>query len=187
MVTIIKLKQVITRLKQLDSSIAFIQETHLLGEDLLKLQRRWPGQVLASCFSSHSRGVMVLIHKSVPFQVNNTIVDTAGRYLVVQGTLLREDINLVNIYGPNDDNPSFFENLFLLITSLSGKVLMAGDFNCTLDPRLDRSSGLVTSHSQSRKKIQQFIKDLNLCDPWRTQNPNKMEYSCYYHLKPTLV
>ena len=92
---------------------------------------------------------------------------------------MREDINLVNIYGPNDDNPSFFENLFLLIASLSGKVLMAGDFNCTLDPRLDRSSGLVTSHSQSRKKIQQFIKDLNLCNPWRTQNPNKMEYSCY--------
>ena len=179
MVKIIKLKQVITRLKQLDSSIAFIQETHLLGEDLLKVRRRWPGQVLASCFSSHSRGVMVLIHKSVPFQVNNVVVDTAGRYLVVQGTLLREDINLVNIYAPNDDNPSFFENLFLLIASLSGKVLMAGDFNCTLDPRLDRSSGLVTSHSQSRKKIQQFIKDLNLCDPWRTQNPNQREYSCY--------
>ena len=31
MVKIIKLKQVITRFKQLDSSIAFIQETHLLG------------------------------------------------------------------------------------------------------------------------------------------------------------
>lgn len=92
---LIKLKQVITRLKQLESSIVFIQETHLLNDELLKVRRRWPGQVFSSCFSSHSRGVLVLIHKSVPFHVNDTISDTAGRYLVVQGKLLSENINLL--------------------------------------------------------------------------------------------
>lgn len=115
MVKLTKLKQVITRLKHLKSSIVFIQETHLLRNDLLvKVQRRWPGKVLASCFPSHSRGVMVLIHNSVPFQVNNTIYDRAGRFLVVQGTFLKENINLVNVYGPNDDNPLVFENFFFI-------------------------------------------------------------------------
>lgn len=99
-----------------------------------------------------------------------------GRFLVVQGTLLRETNNLVNIYGPNDDNPSF---LFLLLATLPGKIILAGDLNCALDPKLDRSAGIDTSHSQTRKKIQQYLKDLNLCDPWRAQNPNKREYSCY--------
>lgn len=89
---------------------------------------------------------MVLVHKSVPFQVNNIISDKAGRYLVVQGTLLTESINLVNVYGPNDDNPSFFENVFLLIASLPGKVMIAGDFNCTLDPKLDRVGYLSFSN-----------------------------------------
>lgn len=56
---------------------------------------------------------------------------------------------------------------------------MAGDLNCASDPKLDHSSGMDTSHSQTRKKTQQYMKDLNLCDPWRTQNPNKREYSCY--------
>lgn len=177
MVKLTKLKQVITRLKQLKSSIVFIQETHLLTEDLVKVRRRWPGKVLASCFPSHSRGVMVLIHKSVPFQVNNTIYDKAGRFLVVQGIFLGENINLVNVYGPNDDNPSFFENLFLLLATLTGKIVLAGDLNCTLDPKLDRSSGIDTSHSQTRKKIQQYMRDLNLCDPWRTQNLDKREFS----------
>lgn len=120
-----------------------------------------------------------MIHKSVPFQVNNTIPDAAGRYLVVQGTLLQENINLISIYGPNDDNPSFFENLFLLIASLPGTALIAEDFNCTLDPKLDRSSGVDTSHAHSRKKIQRFITELNLCDPWRVQNPAKKEFSCF--------
>lgn len=182
MLKLSKLKQVITRIKQLESSIVFIQESHLLKEELVKVRRRWPGKVLASCLSSHSRGVMVLIHNSVPFQVNNTIQDKHGRFLVVQGTLLRENINLVNVYGPNDDNPSFFENLFLLVATLPGKTIMAGDFNCTLDPKLDRSSGLDTSHLQTRKKIHQYMKDLNLCDPWRIQNPSKKEYSCHSSL-----
>ncbi len=152
MIQLVKLKQVMTRIKQLESSIVFLQETHLLKEELLKVQRRWPGQVLASCCSSHARGVMVLIHMSAPFLVNNSITDKAGRYLIVQGSYMGKAINLVNIYGPNEDNPMFFENLFILLASLPGMVIIAGDFNCTLDPLLDRSSGLDSSHSQSRKK-----------------------------------
>lgn len=46
----------------------------------------------------------MLIHNSVPFQVNNTIDDTTGRFMVVQGTLLKESINLVNVFGLNNDN-----------------------------------------------------------------------------------
>lgn len=169
----------------MESSIIFLQETHLLKEELPKIQRRWPGQVLASCYTSHSRGVLLLIHKSVPFKVNKCITDRAGRYLIVQGTFLSKVINLVNIYGPNEDNPVFFEKLFILIASLHGTVIIAGDFNCTLDPLLDRSSGVDGSHSQSRRKINQFIKDLNLCDPWRTLNPLKKEFSCFSSLSKT--
>lgn len=94
-------------------------------------------------------------------------------------------INLVNIYAPNEDNPAFFEDLFLLIASLPGTVIIAGDFNCTLDPELDRSSGLDSSHSQGRKKIRQAMKDLNLCDPWRKINTLKREYSCFSSLSKT--
>lgn len=104
----------------------------------------------------------MLIHNSVPFQVNNTIYDRAGRLLVVQGTFLKENINLVNVYGPNDDNLLFFENLFLLLATLPGKIILAGDFNCALDPKIDRSSGTDTSHSQTRKKLLRYVEDLNL-------------------------
>lgn len=122
---------------------------------------------------------MILIHRSVPFKVDNVIHDIGGRYLIVQGTLINEKINMINVYAPNDDNPKFFENLFLLIASLPGKALMAGDFNCTLDPKLDRSSGVDSSHIQSRKKLLKYMNDLNLCDPWRSLNPDKLEFSCY--------
>lgn len=48
-----------------------------------------------------------------------------------------------------------------------------------LDPKLDQSSGTDSSHIQSRKKLLQYIKDLNLCDPWRRLNSEKLEF-CFY-------
>lgn len=57
-------------------------------------------------------------------------------------------------------------------------MLIAGDFNCTIPPSLDCSTGLDTTHKQSRKKIWDYIKELNLCDPWRRLYPSKRTYSC---------
>lgn len=65
---IAKLKQVIHRRKQLKASIAFLQETHLLSGDLLKIQRKWPGQVYSEPYASNARGVIPLIHKSIPLK-----------------------------------------------------------------------------------------------------------------------
>ena len=105
--------------------------------------------------------------------------DPAGRFVIVQGVLFSEKNNLINVYGPNDDNPNFFNDLFLTISSLSGLYIMAGDMNCTLDPVKDRSTGSDSSHVKTRKVIQQFMKDLNLLDIWRHLNPTSTAYSCY--------
>ncbi len=121
---------------------------------------------------------MILIHKLVPLQISRVLQDTAGRYIIIQGSLFNENMILTNVYDPNIDCPSFFEKLFLLIASLPGKLIMAGDFNCTISPNLDRSTCSDTTHTQSRKKIGDYIKELNLCDPWRRLNPSKRTYSC---------
>lgn len=65
------------------------------------------------------------------------------------------------------------------LANVPGKIILAGDLNCALDPKLDRSSRTDTSHSQTRKKIHQYMNDLNICDPWQMQNPCKGELSCY--------
>ena len=90
------------------SLVVYLQETHLLPIEVIKIKRRWPGQVISASYLSHTRGAMNLIHKSVPFKVDNVIRDIGGRYLIVQRTLINEKINVINIYAPNDDNPKFF-------------------------------------------------------------------------------
>lgn len=112
---ITKVKQVMNRIKFLQSKIVFLQETHLLGGDICKIKRRWQGQVLSAPYTTHARGVMILIHKSVPLQIKTIIKDPAGRYIIIQGMLLFENINLINVYGPNEDDPKFYNNLFLTV------------------------------------------------------------------------
>lgn len=147
-----KVKQVMTRIKQINPSIVFLQECHISSNDTTPIQRRWKGQIYSALFSPNSRGVMILIHKSIPFQISKVLQDTAGRYIIIQGSILNENIILANVYGPNTDCPSFFEKLFLLLSSLLGKLIIAGNFNCTLSPSLDRSTGSDTTHIQSRKR-----------------------------------
>lgn len=98
----------------------FLQVTHLLDEDNRKIERRWQGSVFTASLSSRARGVMTPIHKSITFQVKNVIKDRLGRYLIIQGTLLTENLNLVSVYGPNIDNANFYVDLFPTLSASGG-------------------------------------------------------------------
>uniref|UniRef100_A0A3B5R0Z3 Reverse transcriptase domain-containing protein n=1 Tax=Xiphophorus maculatus TaxID=8083 RepID=A0A3B5R0Z3_XIPMA len=174
-----KLKQVLDRLKYLKSKIIFLQESHLIESEIHWIIKRWQGQVYHSSFTSHARGVIILIHKSITFQIIRTIKDPYGRYIIVQGHISTLKLNLINIYGPNNDNPSFYENLFLTLSTLEGFYIIGGDFNCTLNPSLDKSTQIDTSHSQTRNMLLNYIKDLRINEVWRTRNPTNKEFSCY--------
>lgn len=59
-------------------SIALLQETHLVEVECKKLKREWVNQVFHASYSK-KRGVVILIHKSLPFSV----VSDMGRYVMV--------------------------------------------------------------------------------------------------------
>ena len=73
------------RIKHLQAKVVFLQETHMKAGDTLRIQRRWQGQVFSSCYTSNASGVMILIHKSIPIQVDKITKDPAGRFIIVQG------------------------------------------------------------------------------------------------------
>uniref|UniRef100_A0A8C7XGJ8 Reverse transcriptase domain-containing protein n=1 Tax=Oryzias sinensis TaxID=183150 RepID=A0A8C7XGJ8_9TELE len=176
----IKRKKVISHLKQLNTKIAFLQETHLKVADHLKMRFGWVGQLYHSSFNSKARGVAVLIHKSVPFSVTEVISDPNGRYIIVSGRICGKSLTLVNVYGPNFDSEDFFKKLFLSIPNLNNsQLVMGGDFNCCLNPTLDRSSSKPYSVSKSSKAIQLFMSQYGVTDVWRHFNPNVKHFSFF--------
>lgn len=107
------------------------------------------------------------------------ILDPTRRFIIIQCLVMNQDLILGNLYGPNIDDPSFYNNLFLSIAALHGDIIVGGHFNCTLDPKLDRTTGVNYYYPKCREVIQHFISELNLKDVWRIENPTGREYSCY--------
>lgn len=97
--------------------------------------------------------------------------------LIPRGT----PITIGNLYGPNSDEPTFFQSFFSAITDLTDcPVITAGDFNTVLDPSIDRSDNSRSKLTwQSTSTIKQFISDHGLADSWRQQHPSSREYSFY--------
>lgn len=113
---LVKLKQVMSRIRQLKAKIVFLQTPHLTSEDVIRVRRRWCGQVFSASLCSHSWGVITFMHKSVPFHLISVTEDRFCRYLIIQCEILSVRLNLVNVYGTNNDNPAFFRHL---VTSCS--------------------------------------------------------------------
>lgn len=176
----VKRNKVIDHLKHLNAKIAFLQETHLKPSDHLKLRRGWVGQLYHSSFSSKAHGAAILVHRSVPLSVSKVISDPSGRFIIVTGKIFGITLTLANVYGPNWDNEDFYKNfLFSIPDIVSSHLILGGDFNCCLDPSLDRSSIKPISPSKSSKVIQLFMEQYAVSDVWRFFNPSDKQFSFF--------
>ena len=83
------------------------------------------------------------------------------------------------MYGPNNDDPSFFHNIFSILSN-SNNLITAGDFNTIINPTIDRSStsgNLRNWHSTDT--IKQYKEDYGLGDSWRMRESSLREYSYF--------
>lgn len=178
--SLVKRGNVFKHLKSLSADIIFLQETHIKTAMQHRLKCNWVSQIYQSPFTSHACGVAILFRKNIPFQVTSVNNDPLGRYLLVSGTINLFSLTLLNIYGPNTDETNFFRKVFdLLPDDSDSKILIAGDFNCCLDPFLDRSSTRPAPEIASVKLLNNLLKTRNLVDIWRIQHPSSKEYSFY--------
>uniref|UniRef100_A0A3B3HQU1 Reverse transcriptase domain-containing protein n=1 Tax=Oryzias latipes TaxID=8090 RepID=A0A3B3HQU1_ORYLA len=176
----LKRRKVLSHLEQLNTDIAFLQETHLNTFDHSRLRGGWVGHIFHSTFHSKSRGTAILIKKSISFNMTKVEADPSGRYIIVVGRLNNTPVILANIYAPNWDNGVFFTEIFSRIPNIdSHHLILGGDINCVLTPSLDRSSPKSTQPSQASQVINQLLKTYGMFDVWRFRNPNSRSYSFY--------
>ncbi len=104
----VKCGKVLSHLRQMQADVIFLQETHLKNDAHNKIRARWINQVFHSRFSAKARGVAIIISKNVTFLHKSTVADKEGRYILVAGEIHSIPITLLNVYGPNWDDPEFF-------------------------------------------------------------------------------
>lgn len=177
-----KRKKVLSYLNDKKIDIAFLQETHLLPLAHEQLQRGWVGKVFYSSFTSNSRGVAILVHKKVSFIPEVIKQDINGRYIFVKGLMDRKEIVFMNCYCPNFDDPDFINELTFMLMNYRTPIFWGGDFNCILDPKLDRSSQKAHSLSNMSLALLNNTQDMGLHEIWRTYHPIEKDFSFYSYV-----
>lgn len=134
------------------------------------------GQIYYSSFTTSSRGVAILVHKSLPLTEVEVKADSAGRYVMIKGTLYGDIVSYLNVYAPPIRSPEVFSLFSEWIVETS---VVAGDFNCCLNPRIDRSCRTVQANVGQGQSLLGCCNDLHLIDTWRTLHRTDSQYTFY--------
>ncbi|KAJ1186431.1 hypothetical protein NDU88_003212 [Pleurodeles waltl] len=169
-----KTHKVVAYLQRHGVDLALRQETHLAQGSPMLTPRRMQGNILASGYTSHSRGVLIWASRSLGLRLQEVETDPNGRYIVVRCGNGAATFLFVGIYGPNFDNPKFYYDLAAKAGNWGGfPQVWEGDFNCTLDPLLNRSGGARRRPASAARALKEIAEELGLVDLWRCRHPAK--------------
>ena len=137
-------KAVFEYLRTLDVQIFCLQETHSTTLDEHKWAVEW-GKTRALFHSNQkndrNNGVAFLLNHP-GLNLTNWHGDQHGRVSTADFSTCTEKLHITNIYAPHSGHPTrerahFFDSLYVYVHS-SHTTILAGDFNCVENSRVDR-------------------------------------------------
>ena len=151
------------------------------------------GECFINGIKSNARGVAILIRNNFEYKVLNCNKDSDGNYLHLKLQLDTMSLNLITIYGPNSDNPHFFQNIQdILEQNNADYSIVCGDFNVVLNPKLDTYNYLHMNNPKAHIAVKNMIDREDLIDifrqnfpltrryTWRKRNPIKQAHLDYF-------
>ena len=147
---------VINYLKNTGAKIICLQDTHLIQTDMAKLKNDWNGNIYLNGSKTNARGVAILISNSLEYKVTHTEMDAVGNMLLLDITVCNIKIRLLNIYGPNTDDPNFFVEMENFLSKHDQSyIIWCGEFNLTLNPKLDSYNYVTINNNRSVRYYKQ--------------------------------
>ena len=120
------------------------------------------------------------MNNNFEYKVERVKTDKNGNYMyiILDVNIQGKRITLVNLYGPNRDNPNFYTKIKQKVSEFKNdQVIMCGDWNFVLDPDLDYNNYLHNNNPKSRIVILDYIEEENLLDVWHVSNEGSRIYT----------
>lgn len=177
-----KLKRtaVFSFLKNQRAGVIVLVETHVQGHLQRALRRLSIGWAYHATHTSYSRGISVLVSKSVPFEVQSVVLDPQGRYLFLYAKIAGNSILILAWYIPPPFNATILSEGFSFMAKYQGVLaIWVGDFNIVTNPSLDclgQSSQPPMPNHDTRFSC--LMTGFDLVDTWRHLYPKCQAYSC---------
>ena len=165
------------------NAVILLQETHSIKGDERFWKVQWRGEVRYAHGTHNSKGVLIAFKDGVNLHIRTEIVDSDGRFIIIQAIIDKSNVVIVNYYIPNDE-PSQVETLAKIdrhIRSLELEdhttFLFGGNFNMYFDTKLDADGGNPKLKVNSLTQIKVILEENDLCDIFRVQNPYARRFS----------
>ena len=85
---------------------------------------------------------------------------------------------LASIYGPNEDNPGFYEKLNRTIEEFDAEhIIVAGDLNFLINPEIDSVNYARENNIRAKQAFLELAYSHNLIDAWRHMHPAERRYT----------
>ena len=173
----IKRHRVTEWIRKQDPSICCLQVTHFRPKDTFRLKLRGWRTIEHANGQQKKADVAILISDNLGFKTNTVSRDAEGHYIIIKGSIHKEDLKIVNIYVPNVGEPKYINQLITNIKKLiDSNTIIVGDFNTPLTT-MDRSS------NQKINRVTMALNDtldkMDLTDIFRTFHPKAAEYTFF--------
>lgn len=183
----IKRRAVFDKLREDGCDVTFLQETHSTGNILKVWKAQWPGRSYWAHGLSSSCGVAILFKRDLDVQITEVTYGSDGRYIMVKCKIQDQNLYFINVYAPVSADATsqldFILSLEKICLSIGegNSILLAGDFNCTINPEMDRkdfdvNNGVIPS-KEYWKRLLQLADDYSLSDIWRVKNTDALKFT----------
>ena len=166
-------------IKNMNPDVVCLIDTHLLDNAINQLRKIWQGDIINHGYKSNARGITVLLGKGFEYEISN-INKSMDNILSMDIALSKGSIKLrlIVIYGPNKDEPMFFDSIQEEIESSNQDYnIICGDFNIVLDPVVDSLNYVNINNPKARTRLLQLMNSNNLIDVYRQHYPKLKRYT----------
>ena len=176
----VKRRDIFNWIRQKNLDICVLLETHSTPGIHTSWKAEWGAPIWFSSYKSNSRGVAILFKNSFSYVLHNHFVDCNGRYIIFDIGVQDRRLSLVSLYGPNEDDPNFFNGIKQKLTDIGNQsIVMTGDWHVVLDYSTDCKNYVQRNNRKANEAVHDLINFFDLEDVWRVMNPSKRVYSWF--------
>ena len=177
-----KRRDVFHFLKSKKYSVYCLQDVHFDKEMENIVKNEWGPDCYFSSFKSNARGVATLFNNNFEYKVKNVKTDCNGNMLVLDLEIGEYSTTLINLYGPNTDDPNFYSDIATVLSDMGNTHnILCGDWNLILNNLLDCVNYTGINNPLARKRVLEMCSDLDLVDVWRIHNPHTQRFTWRHH------
>ena len=96
-----------------------LQETHLQTRDTYRPKVKGWKKIFYENGDQKKAGVAILISDKIDFEIKAVKRDKEGHYIMINGSIQKEDITIINIYAPNIRAPRYVRQMLI---SMKGEI-----------------------------------------------------------------